>query len=124
MSGNKIFIDTNIAIYLLDGDTSLAEILNQKHLYLSLFITQLELLGYQGLTKQQEQQIEYMLENSVVIDINNKIKQEVIKLRRNYNIKLPDCIVAATAMYLDLPLITADKGFNKIEELNLMLYEK
>jgi len=80
MSGNKIFIDTNIAVYLLDGDTSLAEILNQKRLYLS-FITQLELLGYQGLTRQQEQQIEYMLENCVIIDINNKIKQEVIKLR-------------------------------------------
>jgi predicted nucleic acid-binding protein len=123
MSGNKIFIDTNIAIYLLDGDTSLAEILNQKQLYLS-FITQLELLGYQGLTEQQEQKIEYMLENCVIIDINNKIKQEVIQLRRNYTIKLPDCIVAATAMYMDLPLITSDKGFNKIEELNLMLYEK
>lgn len=123
MSGNKIFIDTNIAIYLLDGDTSLAEILNQKRLYLS-FITQLELLGYQGLNKQQEQQIEYMLENCVIIDINNKIKQEVINLRRKYSVKLPDCIVAATAMHMDIPLITSDKGFNKIEELNLMLYEK
>ena len=57
MSGNKIFIDTNIAIYLLDGDTSLAEILDQKQLYIS-FVTQLELLGYQGLNRQQEQQIE------------------------------------------------------------------
>lgn len=123
MNGNKIFIDTNIAIYLLDGDTSLAEILNQKQLYMS-FITQLELLGYADLTKQQEQQIEYMLENCVIIDINNRIKQEVIKLKRNYTIKLPDCIVAATAMYMDLPLITSDKGFNKIEELNLMSYEK
>ena len=123
MNGNKIFIDTNIAIYLLDGDTSLAEILHKKQLYLS-FITQLELLGYPGLNNQQEQQIEYMLENCVVIDINSRIKQEVIKLRRSYAIKLPDCIVAATAMYMDLPLITSDKGFNKIEELNLMLYEK
>lgn len=123
MSGNKIFIDTNIAIYLLDGDTSLAEILNQKRLYLS-FITQLELLGYPGLTGQQEQQIENMLENCVIIDINNRIKQEVIKLRKDYSIKLPDCIVAATAIYTDLPLLTSDKGFNKIEELNLMLYEK
>jgi predicted nucleic acid-binding protein len=84
----------------------------------------LELLSYPGLTDKQEQQIEYMLENCVVIDINNRIKQEVVKLRRNYTIKLPDCIVAATAMYLDIPLITSDKGFNKIEELNLMLYEK
>ena len=91
--------------------------------YLS-FITQLELLGYQGLTEEQEQQIEYMLEDCVIIDVNNKIKQEVIKLKKNYTIKLPDCLVAATAIYMDLPLITSDKGFNKIEELNLMLYEK
>jgi predicted nucleic acid-binding protein len=84
----------------------------------------LELLGYPDLSKQQEQQIEYMLENCVIIDINNEIKQEVIKLRRKCTIKLPDCIVAATAIYMDLPLITSDKEFNKIEELNLMLYEK
>jgi len=123
MSGNKIFIDTNIAIYLLDGDTSLAEILDQKRLYLS-FITQLELLGYPGLTRPQEEQIEYMLENCVIIDINNKIKQEVVKLRRNFTIRLPDSIIASTAIYMDLPLMTSDKGFNKIEGLNLMLYEK
>ncbi len=38
--------------------------------------------------------------------------------------KLPDCIVAASALYLDLPIITADKDFKKIKELNLMLYER
>jgi predicted nucleic acid-binding protein len=123
MNGNSIFIDTNTAIYLLDGDTSLAEILHQKRLYLS-FITQLELLGYPGITGKEVQQIESMLENCVVIDINNTIKSEVINLRRAYSLKLPDCIVAATAIYMDLPLITSDKGFKKIEELNLMFYEK
>jgi len=56
------FINTNIAIYLLDGDRSLADILHNKRLYLS-FITQLELL--------------------------------------DYCIKLPDCIVAATSIYMD-----------------------
>jgi predicted nucleic acid-binding protein len=123
MSGNRIFIDTNIAIYLLDGDISVAEVLNKKRLYLS-FISQLELMGYPGLSKQQEQQIENMLENCVIIDINSEIKQETIRLRKKHSIKLPDCIVAATALYMDLPLITSDKGFNKIEELNLVLYEK
>jgi len=33
-------------------------------------------------------------------------------------------IVAATALYFDLPLLTADKNFVKVTELNLMLYEK
>ena len=123
MSGNKVFIDTNTAIYLLSGDTTLASILHQKKVYLS-FITQLELLGYQNITKEEERQIEYMLENCVIIDINNRIKSEVIRLRRNYSLKLPDCIVAATALYVDLPIITSDKGFKKVEELNLMFYEK
>jgi len=123
MNGNSILIDTNTAIYLLDGDASLAEILHQKRINLS-FITQLELLGYPGITEKAVRQIENMLENCVVIDINNIIKSEVIRLRRAYSLKLPDCIVAATAIYMDLPIITSDKGFKKIEELNLMFYEK
>ena len=123
MSGNSIVIDTNIAIYLLEGDISLAEVLNGKKLHIS-FVTQLELLGYPGITKEQEKQIEQMLDYCVIIDINNRIKQETIHLRRTYSMKLPDCIVAATSLYLDLPVITSDKGFNKITELNVMLYEK
>jgi hypothetical protein len=123
MSGNKIFIDTNIAIYLLNGDTSLAEILHSKQLYIS-FITQLELLGYPNLSENQIQQIDLMLENFIILDINTQIKQRTINLRKKYKIKLPDSIVAATALYVDLPLITSDKGFAKIQELNLMMYEK
>ena len=123
MNGNNIFIDTNIAIYLLDGDRFLADILHNKRLYLS-FITQIELLGYQSITTEQEQQIKNMLEHCIIVDINNQIKFGVINLKRKYSIKLPDCIVAATSIYMDAPLITSDKDFNKIEELNLMMYEK
>ena len=123
MSGNKLFIDTNIAIYLLDGDESLAGILHQKKIYIS-FITQLELLGYSGITKEEEEQIEIFLQNCTIIDINNQIKTEVIRLRRNYSLKLPDSIVAATSLFLDIPLFTSDIDFKRMEELNLMLYEK
>lgn len=123
MNGSSIFIDTNTAIYLLNGDISLAEILDKKKLYLS-FITQLELLSYPGITEKEKQQIQKMLEKCIIIDINNSIKNEVIRLRKTYMMKLPDCIVAASALYLDLPIITADKDFKKIKELNLMLYER
>ena len=123
MNGNKVFIDTNIAIYLLEGDQSIAEILNQKRLYLS-FITQLELLGYPNLTAAQTKQIESMLESCTIVDINSEIKLETINLRKAYSLKLPDCVVAATSIYMDLPLFTADRDFNTIKVLNLMLYEK
>jgi hypothetical protein len=48
MNGNSLLVDTNIALYLLDGDQTLAEILDGRDVYLS-FITELELLGYQEL---------------------------------------------------------------------------
>ena len=54
MSGNKIFLDTNILLYLLAGDETIAELLNGKQFYIS-FITQLELLGYSELDNKQEQ---------------------------------------------------------------------
>jgi len=34
-----------------------------------------------------------------------------------------DAIIAATAIYLDLPLLTADTGFEKIPQLKLILLE-
>lgn len=45
MSGPNFLIDTNIALYLLSGNTTIAEIINGSQVYIS-FITQLELLGY------------------------------------------------------------------------------
>jgi predicted nucleic acid-binding protein len=48
----------------------------------------------------------------------------VIDLKRNHRLKLPDCIIIATALYLDLPLITADQEFKKAEQLNLIFYER
>lgn len=85
MSGSSILIDTNIAIYLLNGDRSLAQVLDGKRLYVS-FITQLELLGYAGLTIEQVLQIENMLDCCVIVDINNRIKSETLNQKRKYTI--------------------------------------
>ena len=44
-------------------------------------------------------------------------------LMQKASVKLPDAIVAATAIYLDFPLLTADTGFEKVPGLNLILLE-
>ncbi len=44
-------------------------------------------------------------------------------LKRKYNIKLPDAIIASTCLTYKLPLVTADKGFSRILELDLFLIE-
>jgi len=123
MSGNKLFLDTNIVLYLLSGDQTIAEFLNGKQLYISV-ITELELLAYKGITSNEESIIKDFVKQCKIITINNTIKQETIKVRKKYNTKLPDSIIIATAIYLDLPLITADIAFKQVENLSLIFYEK
>jgi len=77
MSGNKLFLDTNIIVYFLAGDETIAELINGKTVYVS-FITQLELLGYAGLRVEEQRRIENFLADCVIIDIDNAIKQRVV----------------------------------------------
>lgn len=123
MSGNKIFIDTNIVLYLLSGDKTLAELLHEKQLYIS-FITQLELLGYRDINKKEKRVINEFLTHCTIIDINSEIKNRTIGIKQNYIVKLPDSIIMASSLYLDLPLITADVDFKKVNELSLIFYER
>ncbi len=123
MSGNKLFLDTNIVIYFLSVDNTLAEFIDKKTIYVS-FITQLELLSYPRLSSSEEDRINHFLSNCVVVDINSTIKKSVINIRRSYRLKLPDSIIIATALHFDLPLVTSDNAFNKVEELETVYYEK
>lgn len=122
MNGNSVILDTNIVLYLLNGDQVLSELLNQKKLYLS-FISQLELLGFKGITVKQQTEINKFIQECIVIDINEEIKKEVISLRKKSKLKLPDCIVLATARFLSLPLITSDQDFKSIPFTEIIIYE-
>ena len=123
MNGNSVLLDTNIVLYLLSGDEVLSNLLYNRKLYLS-FVTQLELLGYQGITKQEEQEVKRFLEDCIIIDINNQIKEEVINIKQSRKIKLPDSIILATSKYLNIPVISADSDFGKAEEVNVIYYEQ
>ncbi len=122
MSGNSILIDTNIALYLLNGDNTIAELLDGKDVYLS-FISELELLGFQDLRDEDLPLIEEFLNSCIIVDLNQAIKKITIELKRAQKIKLPDAIIAATSKYMNLPLISADQGFEKITELQFIKYE-
>jgi len=122
MSGNNLLIDTNIALYLLSKDDTIAQLLNGKDVYIS-FITELELLGYKKLLPHEQEKIRDFISNCIVVDINAEIKQNVINIRQQYLVKLPDSIISATAIYLGFPFVTADKGFEKIKGMDIILYD-
>ncbi len=122
MNGSSLLIDTNIALYLLDGDKTLAKLLNRQDIYIS-FIFELELLGYQGIKQEEQDKIYGFLKECIIIDINQTIKDLTIELRQDHKIKLPDAIIAATSEYMNIPLISADIGFEKLDRIQFLRYE-
>ncbi|MGM0581930.1 MAG: type II toxin-antitoxin system VapC family toxin [Bacteroidota bacterium] len=122
MNGTNLFVDTNILLYYLKGNEEVVELISEKSLSIS-FITELEILSFPKLTTDSESQIRSLLKSCSLIELNSKIKEITIELRKKYKMKLPDAIIAASAYYNNVPLITADKDFQKLEELNIILYE-
>jgi predicted nucleic acid-binding protein len=122
MSGISIVSDTNPLIYLLNGNFEAADYLDGKQVWISV-ISELELFGKKGLSDIEKDEINYLLENCFIAEINPQIKQITKNIMQEVSVKLPDAIVAATSLYLDLPLLTADIGFEKIHGLKLILLE-
>ena len=69
MNGSRLLIDTNIALYLLDGDGRVAELLDGQDIYLS-FISELELLGFKHLDAKEEAIVLDFISKCTVIDID------------------------------------------------------
>ena len=119
----NLLIDTNIALYLFEGDSRIAEMLEGAVIHLS-FISELELLGYPGISNEEEKVIREFLQDCVIIDINTQIKNGTVQFRRVHGLKLPDSIIAATANYLGIPLFSGDKDFRVVKEIDFLVYDQ
>lgn len=122
MNGNSILSDTNPLIYLLTGNKKAEEFLDDKQIWISV-ISEMELFGKKGLSNTELNAINYLVNNCFIAELNTQVKQITKDLLQSYSIRLPDAIIAATAIYLDLPLVTADADFKSINELKLVIIE-
>lgn len=122
MSGNNILLDTNAVLAFLEGHIQVVSVCSDKLVAIS-FITELELLGYKDISKEQHSLITKFLRLSSIININEGIKKSTILLRSKYQIKLPDAIIAGTAINSNIPLLTSDKGFTQISDCDIIFFE-
>jgi len=68
----------------------------------------MELLGYPGITAAEERLIGDRLSKFTYRAITTEIEDLAIALCRARKVKLPDAIIAATAIYHGLELLTSD----------------
>jgi predicted nucleic acid-binding protein len=119
MNGNNFLVDTNFLIYLLNGRETVEPYLN-NNFFISEII-EMEMLGMKGITPDVLKIRTSLIENCYLVAFNSDIKEIAIRLKQKTTLKLPDAIVAASALYMSLPLVTADKSFSKISGLDLHL---
>ena len=119
--GKSFLIDTNVVIDFSHGIFSekskdfVAGILNKEPIISA--ITQIELLGFSVVSPQIESFVRY----TSIIGINDSVIEKTIEIRKHCRIKLPDAIIAATALTNHLTLLTRNiADFRNIENLNIV----
>ena len=114
-------VDTNILIYAMEGHSVVADIISCSP-GISV-ISEIEIFGKKGITRDEVNDIRDLLNGFEIVNFNNVIKEITISLKQKYLVKTSDAIIAATAKALNLPLVTADKGFKKIEDIEVVLLD-
>jgi predicted nucleic acid-binding protein len=120
MSGDSILADTSLIINLFSGVKEIEELISGRSLFISV-ISEIEVLSFPNITPSEKTLIKDFLSGCYIIDMEPAIKDITIEIRSKYKVKLPDAIIAATAIYFDLPLFTMDKGFKKIADLQAVI---
>nr|MBS0036656.1 type II toxin-antitoxin system VapC family toxin [Saprospiraceae bacterium] len=98
------------------GSEWMQEIIDQNLHHLSV-INQIELLGFHG-SPSEMQTLKEFIDISTIIPLSEEVVKNTIELRKNHKIKIPDAIIAATALGYNLTLITRNiADFQKITDL-------
>ena len=119
MSGANYLVDTNFLIYLLNGNAAVKPYLN-NNFFLSE-ITEMELLGVKDIPQLVLKTRAALIDNCFLVNFNSDIKEIAIRIKQKTSIKLPDTIIATSALYMGMPLISADKDLTRVEGLDLIL---
>lgn len=118
--------DTNIVIYYLqrqfpkNAELFMDSILSKYRPALSA-VTEIELLCWKTATQNDIVVLRSFIGDATVFELEHQVKEKTVEVRKQYGLKLPDAIIAATAITNGLHLITRNiKDFNRISELSLV----
>jgi predicted nucleic acid-binding protein len=109
----KLALDTNVIIDFLKGKTGSIDLLTLivEHECFVSVIARLELLKYPDITPEEEVLILAFLEFVPILPLTVDIDRETIAISRASKLKLPDAIIAATAIVYRAEVVTQDAHF-------------
>jgi predicted nucleic acid-binding protein len=107
----KLLLDTNIILGIFRGTPSITHAL-EAHVGADMCVsvlTKMELLSFHSLTPEEEAFIVDLLGDVTIIPLNPDVEEIATRLRRATRRKMPDAIVAASAVVAGAILVTCDR---------------
>ncbi|MBI4127106.1 type II toxin-antitoxin system VapC family toxin [Candidatus Peregrinibacteria bacterium] len=127
MSGdNVLFVDTNVIVDFLNRDMAVVDLLNRySALYGLLFVSvivEIEALSFSRLSEDEVYFLKnFFKSNFHSVNLDSNIADITAALRRESKIKLPDALIAATAISMKASLLTRNiKDFKNIPGLKIL----
>ena len=123
MSGNRYVLDTNAIVALLQGNIQLIELLKDADWIGVSVISQIEFMVFPGLTQDDRQIFEQFLQRVEVLGltaIDSVLIDQIVEIRQQHRLKLPDAVIAAMAIQNSASLVTADREFAKVTSLTVI----
>jgi len=81
-------------------------------------VTELELFAFANPSRDEESLIEELLATISIIPLDSHVARLAALIRRDYRVKVPDSIIAATAMFTGSTLLSRNtRDFRKIANL-------
>lgn len=116
----RAVFDTNAVIYLQKG--LLRQPLPPGDYFISA-ITELELLSFHGLDATQQVWLDAFLADIGIIELDARVKALTVQLRRAHRLRLPDAIIAASAVAYAATLLTNDQRLLALPSLRCQKLE-
>jgi len=116
-----ILLDSNTIVYLSKEIIGIDDVFDDNGEYGISVITYMEVLGYDFESRKEKEFIEELLSYLSIIYIDEIIAREVIILKQEKKIKLPDAIICATAIVNNTLLITNDIRLKNIKNLKIKI---
>lgn len=102
----KYLLDTNALVYLQSGQLANGLPVGS---YAYSVISEIEVLSWPQMQPEQEVVWRGLLSALHRIDLDVAVREMAIRLRRERKLKLPDAIIAASALVLDATLLSNDE---------------
>ncbi len=116
-------LDTNAVIYYAAGDKNISALLlkHKEAIFYLPSIVVAEFLSYPLIDEHSATLFRLFTQQTIVVNLDLQISELAAELRRAYNLKLADAIIAATAVSTNSTLLTRNiRDFKKVPRLTFL----